>query len=86
LHESVENSRILDPEALQKAKLEERELKQIILSDLKKPQFYNDPKIKRRIAVGGGGSLFERTYRQDQMKLGYTKLLSKILESNLTVR
>ncbi len=61
-------------------------MKNQILSDFKKPQFYNDPKLKQKISIGGGGSLFERTYRQDQMKQGYTKLLSKILESNLTVR
>lgn len=55
-----------------------------ILADIQKPQFYNDPKIKAKIAIGT--QIFERKYGQDQTKHGYAKLLNKIMESNLTVR
>lgn len=50
----------------------------------KKPQFYNDPKIKSRIIFGT--KVFHKEGRQDVLRSGYSKLLNKILESNLTLR
>ena len=56
-------TRIIDQEVIDRHKREEREIKKLIVSDMKKPQFYNDPKLKQKISIGGNGSLFERTYR-----------------------
>jgi hypothetical protein len=56
-------TRIIDQEVMDRQKREEREIKKLIISDMKKPQFYNDPKLKQKISIGGNGSLFERTYR-----------------------
>ena len=56
-------TRIIDQEVVDREKREEREIKKLIVSDMKKPQFFNDPKLKQKISIGGNGSLFERTYR-----------------------
>jgi hypothetical protein len=56
-------TRIIDQEVIDRHKREEREIKKLIVSDMKKPQFYNDPKLKQKISIGGNGSLFELTYR-----------------------
>ena len=56
-------TRIIDKEVIDRKMREEREIKKSIVSDMKKPHFYNDPKLKRKISIGGNGSLFERTYR-----------------------
>lgn len=55
-------TRIIDQEVIDRQKREEREMKKLIISDMKKPQFYNDPKLKQKISIGAN-SLFERTYR-----------------------
>jgi len=55
-------TRIIDQEVIDLQKREEREIKKLIVSDIKKPQFYNDPKLKQKISIGAN-SLFERTYR-----------------------
>ena len=56
-------TRIIDQEVMDRQKREERDIKKLIVSDMKKPQFHNDPKLKQKISIGGNGSLFERTYR-----------------------
>lgn len=62
-----------------------RQVLREVIEELGKPQFYNNPKVKARI--NRGAQVFEKVYGREETKdNGYTKLLSKILESNLTVR
>ena len=53
---------VLDQEEIERKKKEAREIKRSVINEVRKPIYYNDPKIKSRISVGGG-ALFERTYR-----------------------
>eukprot|EP00347_Sterkiella_histriomuscorum_P006247 403353499 len=57
---------------------------QVLEFQQKRPQFYNDPKIKSKIEVGG--QVFEKGMRQDVVRQGFSKLLNKIQDSNLTLR
>jgi hypothetical protein len=50
----------------------------------KDPRFYNDPKIKNKIEPGM--QVFKREVRKDVIRQGYTKLLEKMEETNLTLR
>jgi len=63
--------KMLNQEELERAKQQMSEIKSQIRRELKKPQFYNNPKLKQKIPSEGGnqsGSIFEKAYRQDQIK------------------
>ena len=61
-----------------------REKEPRIKLPVKKPQWYNDPKIKRNVRVGG--PLFQREVRQEALHVGYHQLLAKIGESDLSLK
>lgn len=76
-------------EEIENDRLERIEINKKLKQEFKKPLFYNNPKLKQKIPADGGNhstSIFEKNLRYDQVNQGYTKLLSKIQESNLTVR
>ncbi len=76
-------------EEIENDRLERIEINKKLKQEFKKPLFYNNPKLKQKIPSDGGNhspSIFEKNLRYDQVNQGYTKLLSKIQESNLTVR
>ena len=51
---------------------------------VKKAKFSNDPKITKGIKMGK--PIFQREQREDQVRAGYTQLLAKLNESQLTIR
>ena len=51
---------------------------------VRQAKFSNDPKITRKIKVGM--PIFKREVRMDTVRAGYTELLNKLNESELTIR
>ena len=51
---------------------------------VKKPRFKNDAKFAKGIKMGK--PIFKREQREDQARAGYTQLLSKLNDSELTIR
>lgn len=80
------SSKLPDDATERREKLDiKRQVLREVIEELGKPQFYNNPKVKAKI--NRGAQVFEKIYGREETKdNGYSKLLSKILESNLTVR
>ena len=76
----------IDPDIeLTQSELQSNEkLKARRLRKFKDPRFYNDPNIKNQIEHGK--QVFKREVRKDVIRQGYTKLLEKMEETNLTLR
>lgn len=62
-------------------KSEEDEIRETIALNVKKPYFKNDKKLKDKILIGE--NVFQREYRQEVLREGYTKLLKKIKQTDL---
>jgi hypothetical protein len=76
-----EDTKPLNLEEIEKEKLEKIEMNKKLKQEFKKPLFYNNPQLKQKIPSDGGNhssSIFEKNLRYDQVKQGYSKLLSKI--------
>lgn len=52
--------------------------------NIKKPFYQNDKKLKDTIKIGE--KVFKREFKQDAKREGYSKLLKKITEADLTLR
>lgn len=63
---------------------QEDENLETIALNVKKPYFKNDKKLKDKILIGE--DVFQREYRQEVLREGYTKLLKKIKQADLALR